>query len=209
MPDFATLTVFAVATAALLLVPGPSVLFVVARTLEHGRRGGLVSLLGVETGALLHVGAATLGVSALIAASPAALTAVRVGGAIYLVAMGIASLRSRADALAGAGSGEPAAHRRLFRQGLVVDALNPKTAMFFLAFLPQFVDPARGSVAAQTAVLGFVFVALATLNDAAYALLAGALANRLRRSVSMRRRLRRASGAIYLGLGALAGAAPA
>jgi threonine/homoserine/homoserine lactone efflux protein len=132
-----------------------------------------------------------------------------VAGAIYLVAMGVASLRSRADALVGTGSGEPGANRRLFRQGLVVDALNPKTAMFFLAFLPQFVDPARGSVAAQTAFLGLVFVALATLNDGAYALLAGALANRLRQSVSMRRRLRRASGAIYLGLGALAGAAPA
>src|SRR5918999_5630025 len=94
MPDLPTLGIFLAATAALLLIPGPSVLFVVARTLEHGRRGGLVSLLGVETGALLHVGAATLGVSALIAASPTALTAVRVAGAIYLVAMGIASLRS-------------------------------------------------------------------------------------------------------------------
>jgi threonine/homoserine/homoserine lactone efflux protein len=193
MPSPATLAVFAAATAVLLLLPGPSVLFIVARTLEHGRRGGLVSMLGVETGALLHVAAATAGLSALMTASPGALIAVKLAGAGYLLVLGVRALRGEASARAA-----PSSSRRLFRQGLLVDALNPKTAMFFLAFLPQFIDPAAGSVATQTLVLGLCFVALATLSDGAYALLAGLAAERLRR-----RQLARVSGAAYLGLSAL------
>ena len=200
MPDPATLAVFAAATAALLLIPGPSVLFIVARTLEHGRRGGLVSMLGVETGALLHVLAATAGLSALVTASPQALLAVKLAGAAYLLWLGLRALRGPHELSLTGGSS-----RRLFRQGLVVDALNPKTAMFFLAFLPQFVDPAAGSVAGQTLVLGLCFVALATLSDGAYALLAGAVAARLRRGA----RLKRVSGAAYIGLGALTALSPA
>jgi threonine/homoserine/homoserine lactone efflux protein len=203
MPDLATLALFAAAAAALLLVPGPSVLFVVGRTLQHGRRGGLVSMLGVETGALLHVAAATVGISALVATSPAALLAIKVGGAGYLVVLGIGALRGDGAAPVG-GSAEAGACSagRLFRQGMLVDALNPKTAMFFLAFLPQFVDPAAGSVAGQTALLGVVFVGLATLSDGAYALAAGAVAERMRTSAPARRGLGRASGLAYLGLGA-------
>jgi threonine/homoserine/homoserine lactone efflux protein len=204
MPDLPTLGLFIAATAALLLVPGPSVLFIVARTLEHGRRGGLVSMLGVETGALLHVLAATLGLSALIAASPDALLTIKLTGAAYLLYMGVRALRRPPELMLGSG---PARH--LFRQGLVVDALNPKTAMFFLAFLPQFIDPGAGSVALQTLVLGLCFVALATLSDGGYALLAGAVAERVRRSPRTRARLSRVSGAAYVGLGALTGLSPA
>jgi threonine/homoserine/homoserine lactone efflux protein len=191
MPSPATLAVFAAASAVLLLLPGPSVLFIVARTLEHGRRGGLISLLGVETGALLHVLAATAGLSALVAASPGALLTVKLAGAGYLLVLGVRALRGRHAAAPAEGS------PRLFRQGLLVDALNPKTAMFFLAFLPQFIDPA-GPVASQTLVLGLCFVVLATLSDGAYALLAGVLAERLRG-----RRMNRVSGGAYVGLGAL------
>ena len=209
MPDATTLALFAAATSVLLLVPGPSVLFIVARTLEHGRRGGLVSMLGVETGALLHVAAATLGVSALVAASPAALLVVKLAGAGYLLVLGIRALRRPADLAAPGGGSAGSSPGRLFRQGLLVDALNPKTAMFFLAFLPQFVDPGAGAVAGQTLVLGLCFVALATLSDGAYALLAGAVAERLRGSRAARGRLRRVSGAAYLGLGALTGLSPA
>ena len=201
MPDTSTLVFFAAATLALLLIPGPSVLFIVARTLEHGRRGGLVSMLGVETGALLHVLAATAGLSALVTASPGALLAVKLAGAGYLLVLGVRALRGAA----GHAEAAPSSGRRLFRQGLVVDALNPKTAMFFLAFLPQFIDPAAGSVAGQTLVLGLCFVALATLSDGAYALLAGFAAARLRRGT----RLERASGAAYIGLGALTALSPA
>ncbi|HEX2125543.1 MAG TPA: LysE family translocator [Thermoleophilaceae bacterium] len=209
MPDSTTLALFAAATAALLLVPGPSVLFIVARTLEHGRRGGLMSMLGVECGALLHVAAATVGVSALVAASPAALLVVKLAGAGYLLALGARALRRPRDVVVAAGAPATSSPGRLFRQGLLVDALNPKTAMFFLAFLPQFVDPAAGAVAGQTLVLGLCFVALATLSDGGYALLAGAVAERLRRSRAARDQLRRVSGAAYLGLGVLTGVSPA
>jgi threonine/homoserine/homoserine lactone efflux protein len=203
MPDLATLAVFAAAAAALLVVPGPSVLFVVGRTLQHGRRGGLVSMLGVEAGALLHVAAATVGISALVATSAAALLAIKIGGAAYLVVLGIGALRGDGAAAVADGAAAGACSAgRLFRQGVLVDALNPKTAIFFLAFLPQFIDPAAGSVAGQTAILGVVFVALATLSDGAYALAAGALAERVRTSGPARRGLGRASGLAYLGLGA-------
>ncbi|MDA0183088.1 LysE family translocator [Solirubrobacter phytolaccae] len=191
MPSPDVLAFFAATTLALLLIPGPSVLFIVARTLEHGRRGGLESMLGVETGALLHVLAATAGLGALVAASPNALLALKLAGAAYLVWMGVRALRGRTD-LAAAPGGDG----KLYRQGLLVDALNPKTAMFFVAFLPQFVDP-TGNVALQTLVLGLTFVALATLTDGAYALLAGVIAERLRRRT---RHLSRAAGTAYLGL---------
>jgi threonine/homoserine/homoserine lactone efflux protein len=204
MPDLPTLGLFLAATAALLLVPGPSVLFIVARTLEHGRRGGLVSMLGVETGALLHVLAATAGLSALVAASPGTLLAIKLAGAAYLLYMGVRALRRPSELTLSRG---PARH--LYRQGLLVDALNPKTAMFFLAFLPQFIDPAAGSVAGQTLVLGLCFVALATLSDGGYALVAGAVAERVRRSPRARARLSRVSGAAYVGLGTLTALSPA
>jgi len=193
MPSPDLLAFFAVTTLALLLIPGPSVLFIVARTLEHGRRGGLTSMLGVETGALLHVFAATVGLGALVAASPRALLVLKLAGAAYLVWMGVRALRGRTDLSAAPGSGGDG---KLYRQGLVVDALNPKTAMFFVAFLPQFVDPA-GDVALQTLMLGLVFVALATLTDSAYALLAGAIAERVRRRT---KHLSRVAGTAYLGL---------
>jgi threonine/homoserine/homoserine lactone efflux protein len=193
MPSLDTLLLFAGATLALLLVPGPSVLFIVARTLEHGRRGGLTSMLGVESGALVHVLAATAGLGALVAASPDALLALKLAGAAYLLYMGVRALRGRPDHAVASADGT------LFRQGLLVDALNPKTAMFFVAFLPQFIDPA-GDVALQTLVLGLTFVALATLTDTAYALLASTLTERLRA-----KHLSRVAGTAYIGLaGALA-----
>jgi threonine/homoserine/homoserine lactone efflux protein len=189
MPSPQTLLFFAATTLALLLVPGPSVLFIVARTLEHGRRGGLTSMLGVETGALLHVLAATAGLGALVAASPDALFALKLAGAAYLLYMGVRALRGRGDlTVATPATGQ------LYRQGLVVDALNPKTAMFFVAFLPQFIDPA-GSVPLQTLVLGLTFVALATLTDGTYALLASTITERLRT-----KHLSRVAGTAYLGL---------
>lgn len=184
MPSPETLLFFAATTLVLLLVPGPSVLFIVARTLEHGRRGGLTSMLGVESGALLHVLAATVGLGALVAASPDALLVLKLSGAAYLVWMGVRTLRGTAQ------EATPAASGKLYRQGLLVDALNPKTAMFFVAFLPQFIDP-TGNVALQTLVLGLTFVALATLTDTAYALLASTIRTK---------HLSKVAGTAYLGL---------
>lgn len=201
MPELSTFLVFAASTLVILALPGPSVLFVVARSLEHGRSAGLVSMLGVETGALLHVAAAALGLSAVIASSDVAFSLVKYAGAAYLLVLGVRTLRERNPALALAGETSRA---KLFRQGLLVDALNPKTAIFFIAFLPQFVDPARGAVGTQVALLGLCFVALAALTDGAYAAAAGSFADRLRRSATARRRLAGVSAAAYLGLGVLA-----
>jgi threonine/homoserine/homoserine lactone efflux protein len=200
MPVPDTLLLFAVSTLAILVVPGPSVMFVVARTLEHGRAAGLVSMAGVETGALVHVAVASAGLSALVASSPAALTMLRWVGGAYLLWLGAQAIRRHHRA---SSRPAPVPRSRLFRQGLLVDLLNPKTALFFLAFLPGFVDTARGPAATQVAVLGLCFVALATLTDGAYALAAA----RLSRRATGGRRMARASAGTYglLGVLALAG----
>jgi threonine/homoserine/homoserine lactone efflux protein len=203
VPTPTTFALFALATIVLLIVPGPAVIFVVTRSVAQGRRAGLVSVLGVHAGSLVHVAAAALGLSALLAASATAFAAVKYLGAAYLVFLGLQRLLRRGGGEEGIGV--PAVPlRRLFGQGVVVNVLNPKTAIFFLAFLPQFVSPARGPVALQVAVLGLTFIALGMVSDGAYALLAGSLASRLRRTQRARRRLDRASGVVYLGLGAAA-----
>src|SRR5690242_2030640 len=152
MPSPTALLLFAAASIALLVVPGPSVLYIVTRSVSQGRRAGLISVLGVHVGSVVHVSAAALGLSALLASSATAFAAVKYLGAAYLCWLGVRKLRRR-----GAGPVEetPAVPRaRLFTQGVVVNVLNPKTAIFFLAFLPQFVDPRRGPVAVQIVVLG-------------------------------------------------------
>ncbi len=201
MPTVSTLLVFAAASLALLLVPGPAVLYIVTRSVSQGRGAGLVSVLGVHVGSVVHVAAAALGLSALLASSATAFAVVKYAGAAYLVWLGVQKLRSRSLA-ADAPVPPPVSRRRLFAQGIVVNILNPKTAIFFLAFLPQFVHPQRGPVAIQILVLGGCFILLGMLSDGAYAVLAGLLAGRLRRTVRARRRLDRASGVVFLGLGA-------
>jgi len=204
MPAPTTFALFAAATVVLLVVPGPAVLYIVTRSVAHGRAAGLVSVLGIHTGSLVHVAFAAVGVSALLSASATAFTAVRYAGAAYLVFLGLRKLLGRAagnDALAEPAAATP---RRLFAQGAVVNVLNPKTAIFFLAFLPQFVNPARGPVALQIAVLGACFIALGILSDGSYALLASALAGRLRRTPRAGRAIDRSSGVMLVGLGAYA-----
>lgn len=201
MLEPSTFIVFVAAAIALLLVPGPAVIFIVTRSVTHGRTAGLVSVLGVHTGSVVHVAAAALGVSALLATSATAFSVIKYLGAAYLIFLGVQRLLRR-------GHDEertrvlPLASARLYRQGIVVNVLNPKTAIFFLAFLPQFVNPARGPVALQIALLGTCFIVLGIASDSTYAMLAGTLAGRLRLDAAVRRRLDRASGVIYLGLGA-------
>ncbi|HSR26244.1 MAG TPA: LysE family translocator, partial [Candidatus Eisenbacteria bacterium] len=155
------------------------------------------------TGSVVHVACAALGVSALLYASATAFTVVRYAGAAYLVFLGVQRvLRRGGDEAPGAPA--PAPRARLYGQGVVVNVLNPKTALFFLAFLPQFADPARGPVALQVLVLGCTFIVLGVASDGAYALLAGALAGRLRRVRRARRLLDRSSGVVFIGLGATA-----
>ncbi len=191
---------FAAASAAIIVVPGPSVIYIVTRSVSQGRRAGLVSMLGVQAGALVHVGAAAIGLSALLASSATAFTVVKYAGAAYLVWLGIQRLRG-ADEIPWEPA-TPRRHVRLFAQGVVVNVLNPKTAIFFLAFLPQFVAPNAAAPALQVLVLGLVFVVVAFVSDGAYALLAGTAAARLRGSDHLRRRLDRLSGVILIGLGA-------
>jgi threonine/homoserine/homoserine lactone efflux protein len=201
MPDLATLALFAAATLALLLVPGPAVAYIVTRSVAQGRSAGLVSVLGIHAGSVVHVAAAALGVSAVLAASATAFTIVKYLGAAYLVWLGLRKLLTRADN--GEPAGPPAAsRRRMFWEGFVVNVLNPKTAIFFLAFLPQFTDPAAGPVAPQIVLLGVIWIGLGIASDCAFALLASALAGRLHRSARARRRLDVTSGLVYLGLGA-------
>jgi threonine/homoserine/homoserine lactone efflux protein len=201
VPDTHTLVVFAAASLAVLAFPGPAVTYIVARSVRHGPRAGITSTIGIETGNLIQVVAATAGLSALLASSATAFTLLRYAGAAYLIYLGLrALLGSESDGAEAA----PPAGAKLFRDGVVIAVLNPKTALFFLAFLPQFVDPARGSQTIQVAILGVCFVALACLSDGAYALLAGALGRRLRRPAGSRRILARATGGLYIGLGAWA-----
>jgi threonine/homoserine/homoserine lactone efflux protein len=202
MPSLTSLLLFAAASIALLVVPGPSVLYIVTRSVSQGRRAGLISVLGVHVGSAVHVTAAALGLSALLASSATAFMIVKYLGAVYLVWLGVQKLRRSESG--PVEQAPPVRRSRLFTQGIVVNVLNPKTAIFFLAFLPQFVNPSRGPVALQIIVLGACFILLGIMSDGGYALLAGTLAGRIRRTRSARRRLDRASGVVYLGLGATA-----
>ena len=204
MPALHTLLVFGAASLVFLIVPGPSVIYIVSRSLAEGRTAGVVSALGIQAGGLLHVLAATVGLSALLASSAEGFTVVKYAGAAYLVYIGIRRILDP-DTDAEQAGGRPE-RSRLFWQGVVVNALNPKTALFFLAFLPQFVDPDRGAVAPQVLVLGCCFIVLAMLSDSTYALVAGTLRGRLGRS--RRVRLARLSGCSYVGLGVLAAFSP-
>jgi len=206
MPTPSTIALFSLAAIALAVVPGPAVAYIVTQSVDKGRRAGLVSALGVASGGIVHVAAAVVGLSALIASSATAFTAIKLVGAAYLIVVGIRRILGHDDD-EEAGAAVPADLGRLYRQGAVVNILNPKTALFFLAFLPQFVDPDRGSVTLQIAVLGILFAAIALVSDATYALLADALAGRIRRTGAGARIRRYVTGGIFIALGVSAAAA--
>ena len=200
MPTGPALLTFAAAALVVLLIPGPAVLYIVARSLAKGRRAGLVSVFGLSAGALAHVAAAALGLSALLVASATAFGVVKALGAIYLVWLGVRTLLAP-DAADELRAPEPRSARRLFRDGVIVSLLNPKIAVFFLAFLPQFADPARGPVARQVLLLGLLYVGMALVTDSAYAMLAGFVRQRLGARVAGAPAARYATGALYIGLG--------
>lgn len=209
IPDVSAVGVFVVAALALLLVPGPAVLYVVARSIHHGRRAGLASVIGIHVGTLVHIAAATLGLSALVVSSAVAFTAVKIAGAVYLVGLGLWTLFSH-HAEPEVGLGGERNLRRAFAQGIVVNVLNPKTALFFLAFLPQFVDPNAAHPALQIAFLGLLFAFLGLVTDSIWALAAGTASGVLRRSRRFVSTQRYVTGTVYVGLGvatALAGSA--
>ena len=198
MPEPSTLAVFVLAAVALLITPGPAVLYIVARSVEQGRWAGLVSALGVHVGTLVHVAAAALGLSALLVSSALAFDIVKYLGALYLIYLGVRRLLTSAAASSAAA---PRSLRRLFTQGIVVNILNPKTALFFLAFLPQFADPARGQLGLQILCLGLIFVALGVVSDGLYAVLAGTAGGLLKRGGRFLRIERYVTGGVFVGLG--------
>jgi threonine/homoserine/homoserine lactone efflux protein len=200
IPEPDRLALFVLAALALLVVPGPAVLYVVARSIHEGRRAGLASVLGIHVGTLVHITAATLGLSALIVSSAVAFTAVKIAGAVYLVGLGLWTLFSRRPEGEIALGGERNL-RRAFTQGIVVNVLNPKTALFFLAFLPQFVDQDAAHPAVQIALLGVLFALLGLVTDSLWALAAGAAGGMLRRSRRFVRTQRYVTGSVYVGLG--------
>jgi threonine/homoserine/homoserine lactone efflux protein len=207
MPDVASLGIFVVAALLLLLTPGPAVLYIVTRSLEQGRRAGLVSMLGVHVGTLVHVAAAAAGVSAVLAASATAFGIVKYAGGAYLVYLGVRRLLDRRSVLAMTAS-RPSSLRRAFVDGVVVNVLNPKTALFFLAFLPQFADVSRGAVGLQILGLGVVFVVLGLMTDGLYALGAGTAAQWLRARPRFLASERWVSGGMYISLGLAAAVSP-
>lgn len=200
MPSSTSLAGFIVAALVVLVIPGPAVLYILAQSLGQGRRAGLASVLGLSTGALVHVAAATAGLSAILMTSAAAFTVVKMSGAAYLVYLGIRTLLTRppSDRI---GTPPPRALRRVFADGILVSILNPKIAVFFLAFLPQFVEPGRGPVPQQILLLGLLYVALALVTDATYAVVAGSLRHWLSGRVLDGPLPRYASGLLYIGLG--------
>jgi threonine/homoserine/homoserine lactone efflux protein len=206
MPSAGTLFVFSAAALALIVVPGPAVLYIVAQSIDRGRLAGVVSALGVATGGLVHVTAATIGLSSLLVSSATAFTLVKYAGAAYLIGMGLWTILRRPEVDAASVPVERRLRRRYW-QGVVVNVLNPKTALFFLAFLPQFVDPDGGSAALQLAVLGLVFVVLAVASDCVWALAAGTASARLRGNRRFLAVQRYVSGSVFVGLGALTAAA--
>jgi threonine/homoserine/homoserine lactone efflux protein len=203
MPDPSRLALFVGAALLLLVVPGPSVLYIVTQSVSHGRRAGIVSVAGITTGTLVHIAAATIGLSALLASSALAFDVVKYLGAAYLIAVGIRRLAGW-ERQPGERARDSRDLGRLYRQGIVVNTLNPKTALFFLAFLPQFVDPGRGTPWLQILALGLLFAALGFFSDGAWALVAGTLGERLRRSRRFPAVQRYVSGSVFVGLGAVA-----
>ena len=201
MPSTGSLLAFIAAALVILLIPGPGVLYVVTRSIGQGYRAGLVSAVGLSAGALVHVGAATVGVSAALLASAQAFGVIKALGAGYLIYLGLTALFGRHQAT-HLRSLDAAPLRRVLVDGIVVSVFNPKIAVFFLAFLPQFVEPARGPAAGQVLLLGLIYCALALLTDSAYALIAGKVRYWFSGRVCAGPLPRYLTAGIYFGLGA-------
>ena len=199
MPEKAAFLTFLVAALALNIAPGPDMLYVIGRSVGQGRKAGIVSSLGVFVGCWVHILAAAFGIAALLRSSPVAFNAVRYAGAAYLIYLGVKMLAQKTDLTSQQLKTESL--DAIFRQGAITNMLNPKVAIFFLAFLPQFIDASRGSVALQIVVLGLIFNIGGTLVNLAVAYAGGTMGELLRRNRSIARLQRRFSGLIFVGLG--------
>ncbi len=200
MIEFSQLYFFLVAALALLLMPGPAVLYITARSANQGRLAGLISVLAIETANFLQAVAATLGLSAILLSSALAFDVVKYLGAAYLIYLGIRKLFARQEETWDEEVKRESLSR-IYWQGLVINLLNPKTALFYFAFLPQFVNPAKGNITGQTLFLSALFVGMAIITDSLYALLASSLAERLRGNRHFQKGQRYFAGLVYVGLG--------
>lgn len=203
MPDGTTVIVVALASLALVVIPGPAVIYILTRSVSQGRNAGLASAVGVNLGSSVHVLAAVAGLTVLLANSATAYTLVKWAGVGYLAWIGVRTLM-KDDAEFSRPQLEPTALRRIFIQGVLVNMLNPKVAIFFLAFLPQFVDANAPHAATQTLVLGMTLVTIGLVTDSLYALAGGSVGDALRRRPSVARVTRLTSGSVYLALAGIA-----
>ncbi len=207
MPSPATIAAFAAASLLLLIIPGPAVLYVVNRSVSDGRQAGLAGVAGLTLGNLVHAIAAAVGLSAVLATSAAAFNTVKWLGAGYLVYVGVRTLVRPAPTIS---ADQPVVSvRRSFTQGVVVNVLNPKVALFFLSFLPQFIRPEVGRPGVQALVLGLVFVAIGFCTDGTYSLVASQLRDVLLRGKALPFVQRWVAGSVFIGLGVVAGTASA
>ncbi len=201
MPDLSTLAVFSAAALVLAFMPGPGIFYIVGRTIAAGRVDGYASILGTTIGGFVHVFAGVVGVSALIMTSATAFMALKVIGGVYLVYLGIKTWRSGRQAEIDLSSSSEGGAWRAFRDGIIVEATNPKTAAFFLALIPQFIDTSRGTVGQQFFVLGATSIALNVVADLVYTFAASRARTLLIRRPHIVRRLRQGSGAVLTSLG--------
>jgi len=206
MPDGTTILVVALASLVLVVIPGPAVIYILTRSVSQGREAGLVSAVGVNLGSSVHVLAAVAGLTVLLASSSVAYTAVKWAGVAYLAWIGVRTLMTDDDEFSDPGI-EPTGLRRIFVQGVLVNLLNPKVAIFFLAFLPQFVDPNAPDAASQTLVLGLTLVAIGLISDSVYALIGGSIGGLFRRRRGAARASRLTAGSVYLALAGIAAVA--
>jgi len=198
--DWSTLTLFISVASIMVFMPGPNTLYIIARSIQQGRLAGFISSLGVQVGTMVHIAAAAIGISAVLVSSVWAFQVVKYAGAAYLIILGIRTLLSKEKIKTA--NFDRAKLSRVFYQGVIVNVLNPKTALFFFAFLPQFINPARGAVAIQVTMLGTILIFLGTLSDSIYALASGTIGHWLRGNLKFLRAQRYFAGTIYIGLGA-------
>lgn len=206
MPDSAQLLAFTAAAMLLAIIPGPGMLYVLARSLGGGRRVGLRSSVGTAVGGMVHVVAAAAGLSAILATSATAFTVVKYLGAAYLLWLGVWTIRRAGHPPPSLNPDADGVDAGALRQGAVTEMLNPKTALFFLTFLPQFCQPENGSVALQVTVLGLISIFLNTAADLVVAYAVGPLSQRLRHNLRLWKRQRQATGGLLVGLGVYAAA---
>jgi threonine/homoserine/homoserine lactone efflux protein len=202
MLNWSGLWLFISVALVLVFIPGPNTLYIIARSVQQGRKAGILSSLGVQVGTLFHIAAAAFGLSALLVSSALAFNAVKYAGAAYLIYLGVKTLLTDGP-LEETRDVRQASLFRVFYQGAFVNLLNPKTALFFFAFLPQFIDVTRGRVAMQIVALGGILVLLGTLSDSIYAFAAGGVGNRMRGNQRFLRGQRFFAGSVYIGLGAM------